>query len=133
MVTTYTRGEPDNRAPLVAALQLLTEHYAGFGTGGPEVAAAKMTVASLVTSYAMGQLVRRLVAEGYVREDRAPELLERAGNLEAGRGFVMSGEPDPLKAPLKETLKRAPKAKPAEAPPAPKPADEQAIIDDLFS
>lgn len=131
MVTTYTRGEPEDRAKLVAALQLLTEHYAGFGTGGPEVASAKLTVASLVTSYAMGQLVRRLVAEGYVREDRSAELLERGSNLEAGRGFVMSNEPDPLKAPLKEALKRAPKPKPATPPP--KTDEEQALIDDLFS
>lgn len=130
MVTTYTRDELGDRKRLVAAFALLTEHYAGFGTGGPEVEAAKMTVASIVTSYAMAQLVRRLVAEGYVRDERAAELQKRADNLQAGRGFVLDGEA--TTADTAAPAKRKTPAKPA-APPTPPPADEQAILDNLFS
>lgn len=125
MATVYTRNDPADRAKLVAALQLLTEHYAEAGVDGPDVAAAKMTVASTVTSYAMASLVRRLVAEGYVRDQRAVELRERADNLQSGRGFVLSNEREPLNSPPKEAPKRAPKAKPLD------PEDQQ-IVDDLF-
>lgn len=158
MVTTYTRDELGDRKRLVAAFALLTEHYAGFGTGGPEVDAAKMTVASIVTSYAMAQLVRRLVAEGYVRDERAAELFVRAGNLEAGRGFVIDetiGKSTGTKcaecgtdqfstsagvscenghggAPA-ATVTTAKRKRSPTPPPPPPPADEQAILDNLFS
>lgn len=38
--------------------------------------------------FAMAKLCERLVREGYVRDDRKAELLERAKNMQAGRGFV---------------------------------------------
>lgn len=43
-------------------------------------------------AWAMGQLLQRLVDEGYVRDERAPELLDRAANLERYRGFLTTAE-----------------------------------------
>lgn len=123
MTTTFTRDEPGDRAKLVDALQLLVDHYSSAAIGGPEVARAKLTVASVVTSYAMAKLNERLIAEGYVVPERAAELRERSHNLEQGRGFLTNRElSNPNPQPQPEPKKR-PK----------KPANDQAIVDDLFS
>jgi hypothetical protein len=124
VVTTYHREDPDNRADLVAALQLLVDHYAEASVGGPEIARAKMTVASTVTCYAMGQLVRRLIAEGYVNPARADELGERGQNLEVGRGFLTNAELHPSYKPPTETPSKKRK-KPADD-------DDDAIAAALF-
>jgi len=41
---------------------------------------------------AMAKLFKRIVAEGYVREDHEKELLDRARNMEHGRGFITDEE-----------------------------------------
>lgn len=117
MVTVHSSDTSQpNRTELVNALQTLVEHYTDeAGSGGPAVAAAKMTVASVVTAYAMGQLMRRLVVEGYVREERKAELAERALNLECGRGFVTDRE----------------RNTPTQAAPPPKPKTAKKIADEL--
>lgn len=38
--------------------------------------------------FAMARLLERLVAEDYVRPERAPELMNRSFNLERGNGFI---------------------------------------------
>jgi hypothetical protein len=43
-------------------------------------------------SYALAKLCERLVAEGYVVEDRQKELLDRACNMQRGRGFLTNAE-----------------------------------------
>ena len=43
-------------------------------------------------AYAMQKLLERIVDEGYVKPDRAPELLERAANMVNGRGFFTRAE-----------------------------------------
>ena len=42
--------------------------------------------------YAMVKLLERLVAEGYVRDDRQKELLERTANMNGDRGFLSDAE-----------------------------------------
>lgn len=44
------------------------------------------------TRYAMSKLLERLVVEGYVVPARAPELLDRAQNMERGLGFLTKAE-----------------------------------------
>lgn len=39
-------------------------------------------------AFAFSVLVERLIEDGFVRDDRSKELLERARNLRAGRGFL---------------------------------------------
>lgn len=55
-------------------------------------------------AYAMARLMERIVSEGYVRDDRAAELLERARNQEHGRGFRTDAELAPPKPPTVEDL-----------------------------
>lgn len=50
------------------------------------------TEADVNARYAMARLIERLVAEDYVRDDRSKELLNRAHNLELGRGFLTNQE-----------------------------------------
>jgi len=40
----------------------------------------------------LARLVERIVAEGYVRRNRAKELLERVRNMERGPGFLTDAE-----------------------------------------
>lgn len=117
MVTThYNDTSPPNRPELVNALQTLIDHYTDDGSGGgPLVTSAKLTVASVVTAYAMGHLLRRLVDEGYVRDDRKPELVERALNMELGHGFRIDRE----------------RHAPPPPPPTPKPKTTKKIADEL--
>ena len=44
------------------------------------------------TAYAMQMLLCRLVDEGYVRDERRAELLDRAFNLKCGHGFLTNAE-----------------------------------------
>lgn len=130
MATTLTRDNPPDRSKLVEALQLLVEHYASASAGGAEVGSAKMTVASVVTSYAMSQLMRRLIVEGYVAPDRVDELRERSNNLERGHGFLLDSElaGDAAEAtPPPKTAKNPKNPKPPEPP-----ADELAGLEDMF-
>ena len=43
-------------------------------------------------AYAMAQLLRRLIDEGYIVEERTSELRERARNLQHDRGFITDAE-----------------------------------------
>ncbi len=43
-------------------------------------------------SYAFAKLLERLALEGYVRDERKAELMERARNLRAGKGFLTDAE-----------------------------------------
>jgi len=43
-------------------------------------------------AYAMAKLLERIVTDGYVREERAEELLERARNMQHGRAFLTDAE-----------------------------------------
>lgn len=130
MATTFTRDDPPDRTKLVEALQLLAEHYASGSAGGAEVGSAKMTVASGVTSYAMAQLMRRLIVEGYVQVERVDELRERSNNLERGHGFLLDSEL------AGGTLEATPTPKTSKRPKTPKPpeppADELAGLEDMF-
>ena len=43
-------------------------------------------------AFAMGKLLERLVDEGYIREDRQSELLERARNMRDDKAFMTDVE-----------------------------------------
>lgn len=123
MDTISTRDDGLDREELVAALRLLATFYSVGASDTAETREAKMVVASGVTAYAMGQLLKRLVAEGYVLDSRRAELLERAANLEAGRGFVTN---EPATAPPATS-----KPKRTTKPPTPTPAAERTLDDEL--
>ncbi len=42
--------------------------------------------------YAMAKLLERLIAEHYIRPERVQDLLERASNMDGGRGFFSNAE-----------------------------------------
>lgn len=42
--------------------------------------------------YPIARLLERLVAEDYIRPERAPELMNRSHNLERGHGFITTKE-----------------------------------------
>jgi len=55
-------------------------------------ACGKQAVYHPQAGYAMSALCRRLVDEGYVAKDRQKELLDRACNMQRGRGFLTNAE-----------------------------------------
>jgi len=85
----------DQRVELVAALRLLADHHEESGaiTGGKKLDDARMVVTCSVTRYAMAMFVQGLAHGGYVKEGAyQDELLQRARNLFAGRGFATDAE-----------------------------------------
>ena len=73
---------------LIQALELCKQQeYGTVRLSALERERLLMAVGSGVTGWAMANLMRRLIADGYVREDRKTELEERTKNMEAGRGF----------------------------------------------
>ena len=78
---------------IVDALKLMLNHVeTGIPDKHPALDQARIAIAWDITGYAMTNLMERLVREGYVREDREKELLERTANMREHHAFQTNEE-----------------------------------------